>query len=101
MRQLARVEVRDVQGRVLLPLGESTMGDGTMKPTVYQRIMRADERGTGMRLSVEDVTILASEHGIMLTAALDDEGRDAEWCGECHRIWPDKCDACLAEETDR
>ena len=43
------------------------------KTTPYQRIMRAAERGTGMRLTDDDVNRLASDAAIRERALLDDE----------------------------
>lgn len=42
-------------------------------PTVYQRIMRAAEQDSGLRLSPEDVGALAMEAGIVEAAERDDE----------------------------
>lgn len=47
------------------------------KLTPWQRIMRASERGTGLRLSAEDVWRLSMDDAIHTRALLDDED-DAE-----------------------
>lgn len=44
-----------------------------MKRTPYQRIVRAAERGTGCRLTAEEVAALAADDAIATSASLDDE----------------------------
>jgi len=41
--------------------------------TPYQRIMRAAARGTGVRLSADEVAILAVDDAIFIRAELDDD----------------------------
>ena len=54
--------------------------------TPWQRIMRADRRSTGLRLSADDVGRLAADGAIVQRAALDDDHQlDDPRCGceEC------------------
>ncbi|MBD3306702.1 hypothetical protein GF348_10005 [candidate division KSB3 bacterium] len=44
-----------------------------MKRTIYQRIVRAAERGTGLRLSAEDARVLAEDTAIYTVASADTE----------------------------
>ena len=44
-----------------------------MTTTPYERIVRAADRGTGCRLSVDDVIALAQDHAITLRASMDEE----------------------------
>lgn len=44
--------------------------------TPWQKIAWAAQRGTGVRLSWEDVRRLASDDAIMTRARMDDEGVD-------------------------
>lgn len=43
------------------------------KPSPYQRICRAAERGLGVRLSAHECAILADDHAIYLRAGFDDD----------------------------
>jgi hypothetical protein len=45
-------------------------------PTPYQRIVEAGERGTGCRLSFDEVHRLCGDHAIYERAALDDEDEE-------------------------
>lgn len=44
-----------------------------MKRTPYERIALAAERGTGCRLSAEEVAVLADDHAIQSRAVMDAE----------------------------
>ena len=44
--------------------------------TPWQRIRRAANRGTGLRLSTEDIQRLAHDNAIMTRAELDEDGED-------------------------
>ena len=46
------------------------------RTTPYQRIMRAMRRGTGCRLSFDDVVELSCDSAIEARAEMDDEGID-------------------------
>ena len=46
-----------------------------MKLTVYQRIVRAAERGTGLRLSADDCWALSRDDAITTVASDDDEAQ--------------------------
>lgn len=46
--------------------------------TPWQRIMRATNRGTGLRLSADEIGQLSSDGAIETRAELDDEEREAE-----------------------
>jgi hypothetical protein len=48
------------------------------KPTPYQRILRAEARGTGCRLSYEDCFKLRMDDAIETRARLDDEDDELE-----------------------
>lgn len=43
------------------------------KRTIYQRIMRAAELGTGVRLSKDDARALAQDHAVRASAETDDK----------------------------
>lgn len=43
------------------------------KSTPHQRIVKAAKRGTGMRLSADDVQVLATDDAIITRAMSDDE----------------------------
>lgn len=75
----------------------------SIKMTVYQRIMRAFKRGTGLRLSPEDVSRLAKDDAISTVARNDDEcpgqGKchgSMHWCGTCGVV-VHMCDDFLCE----
>jgi hypothetical protein len=57
-----------------------TKSDHTTKPrlTPWQRIAQAAKRGTGLRLSADEVFRLSMDDAIMRRAALDDLGIDHE-----------------------
>jgi len=44
--------------------------------TVYQRIMRAAARGTGVRLSADEVLKLSLDHSVFEAAGCDDSPED-------------------------
>jgi hypothetical protein len=44
-----------------------------MKKTPYQKIMRAYRRGTGLRLTAEEIEQLAQDDAISVAAANDDD----------------------------
>lgn len=44
--------------------------------TPYQRIMRAAEKGRGVRLSADDVRRMAMDHAIVTLAENDDDEQD-------------------------
>lgn len=53
------------------------------KMTVYQRIIRAAQRGTGTYLSPFEVAELAIEHTVYQAALNDDEDNGLNICGDC------------------
>ena len=54
-----------------------------MAKTPHQRIMRAAERGTGLRLSADEVGRLSQDGAIRQTAAGDDAAEIANQCTTC------------------
>jgi len=60
-----------------------------MAKTPHQRIMRAAERGTGLRLSADEVGRLSQDGAIRQAAAGDDAVEIAKQCTTClSRILP-------------
>ena len=53
------------------------------KRTIYQRIMQAAEKGTGLRLSADDVARLSSDSAIWMAAKNDDALEDGGRCITC------------------
>jgi hypothetical protein len=49
-----------------------------MKKTPYQKILRAAERGTGLRLTAEEVATLAVDGAIQSIAWSDDEREEKQ-----------------------
>lgn len=63
------------------------------KPSPYQRIVRAAERGTGARITAEEASWMAIDGAIETRASLDDEidagctcEDDRELCEMCDRL---------------
>lgn len=54
-----------------------------MSKSPYQRLMRANARGTGLRLSPEEVSILGRDEAIRGVAANDDAAEVAGQCAAC------------------
>ena len=51
--------------------------------TIYQRIMRAAERETGLRLSADDVARLSADSAVWMAARHDDAVEDGGRCITC------------------
>ena len=54
-----------------------------MAKTAHQRIMRAAERGTGLRLSADEIGRLSQDGAIETCAANDDRAEIANQCTKC------------------
>ena len=54
-----------------------------MAKTPHQRIMRAAERGTGLRLSADEVRRLSRDDAIATCARNDDKAEIANQCKSC------------------
>lgn len=61
--------------------------------TLHQRIMRAAARGTGMRLSAEEVAMMAQDHAISEAAQNDDDEADDRALDDC------LCDQCCERKA--
>lgn len=55
---------------------ECSERNATKRSTPYQRIMRAAKRGTGVRLTADDVRRMSIDTAIVELAMNDDEGHE-------------------------
>lgn len=68
-----------------------------MSRSPYQRIVRAAKRGTGLRLSAEEASILGRDEAILGVAANEDAAEVAGQCASClDRVLPPEGWYCMS-----